>query len=255
MRLLHGDAYQVYIDHEDRLRRSLAEHAESGRPLNEWHRTFFLDASLKPTRDAVLDIDYTRGPNSEVPHAAMPPLYSPGDLEENRQLISSFVTDLTFIPDDGNPCRTVAQRHEVVRDIPIQSALERLIVPLHIDDPEDSWKYLQIRLQTQRYLESHPDATCTVYRMRPQVTDFERTLTRSGNIEPYQGANLPTGYEGDRTIFDRGKLTIQIYEYARVYSRVNDGRGDVLAINVPQIAIVLPPRIAAGMVAQDQGGV
>ena len=247
------DKYQVYIDHEDRLRHSLAEHAESGRPLNEWRRTFFLDASLKPTRDAVLDIDYTRGPAPNIPHAAMPPLYSQEDLDENRQLIRDFVSGLSFVPDEGDPRRTAAQRHGVVRDIPIHSAFERLIVPLRIDDPADSWSYLQIRLQIQRYLESHPDATCTVYRMRPHVTDFERTLTRKGNIEPYQGANQSTGYRGDRSIFDRGQMTIQMYEYARVYSRDNDERGDVLATNVPQISIVLPPEIAAGMVVQSQG--
>ena len=247
------DAYQVYIDHEDQLRRSLAEHAESGRPLNEWRRTFFLDASLKPTRDAVLDIDYTRGPAPNAPLAAMPPIYSPEDLEENRQLIRSFVAGLSFVPDDGDHRRTVAQRHEVASNVPVQSAFEHLIMPLRIEGAADSWSYLQIRLQIQRYLEFHPSASCTVYRMRPQATEFDRMLTRSGNIEPFQGPNPRTGYRGDRTIFDRGQLTIQIYEYARVFARVRDRRGEVLATNVPQIAIILPPEIAVGMVAQSQG--
>ena len=80
-------------------------------------------------------------------------------------------------------------------------------------------------------------------------------LTGSGNIEPYQGPNPGTGYRGDREIFDKGQLTIQIYEFARIYSRAGDQRGNVLATNVPQIAIVLPPEIAVGMVAQSQGAV
>ena len=137
----------------------------------------------------MLDIDYTRGPSPNVPHEAMPPLYSPEDLEENRRLIRNFVTGLPFVPDEGDPRRTVAQQHEVVRDVPARSAFERLIVPLRIEEPADSWSYLQIRLQIQRYLESHPNALCTVYRMRPHATDFERTLTKDGNIETYQGAN------------------------------------------------------------------
>ena len=249
------DAYEVYIDHEDRLRKSLAEHAKSGRPLNEWRRTFFLDASLKPTRDAVLDIDYTKGPDPNVPHAAMPPLYSPEDLEGNRQLISNFVKDLAFVPDEGDSRRTDAQRHEVARSISMQSAFEHLIVPLRIESAEDWWNYLQIRLQIQRYLELHPNAICTVYRMRPQATDTARMLTENGNIEPYQGANRPTGYRGDRTIFESGRLTIQIYRYAKVYSRGDDERGEVLATNVPQIAVVLPPEIAVAMVAQNQSEV
>jgi hypothetical protein len=243
------DAYQVYIDHEDRLRRSLAEHSAAGRPLSEWRRAFFLDVSLKPTRDNVLDIDYTRGPEPNDPHEAMPPIYSPDDLQENARLISDFIASLTFAPDDGDQRRTTAQRHQVARGIPLRTAFENLIIPLRISDPVDSWKYLQIRLQIQRYLESRPDAICSVYRMRPQVTDFKRTLTQVGNIEPYQGANAPTGYRGDRTILDPGVLTIQIYRY----SRVEDRNDEVLATDVPQIAVVLPPDIATGMVAQSQG--
>lgn len=246
------DAYQVYIDHEERLRRSLAEHAKSGRPLNEWRRAFFLDASLKPTRDAVLDIDYTGGPVPNVPYAAMPPLYSPEDLEGNRQLIDNFVKGLSFVPDEGDSRRTDSQRHEVARSISMQSAFEHLIVPMQIESAEDSWTYLQIRLQIQRYLETDPNALCTVYRMRPRATDTERTLTKSGSIEPYQGANRPTGYRGDRKIFESGQLAIQIYRYAKVYSRGDGGEGDVLATNVSQIAIVLPPEIAVEMVAQNQ---
>ena len=218
------DAYQVYIDHEDRLRRSLAEHAAAGMPLNEWRRTFFLDASLKPTRDAVLDIDYTRGPEANVPHEAMPPLDSPDDLEENRQLIGNFTADLLFSPDEGDPRRTESQRHEVARGVLARSAFERLVVPLRIGDPVDSWSYLQLRLQIQRYLESHPNATCTIYRMRPQASDFVRGLTRGNKIEPYQGPNQATGYAGDRAIFENGELTIQIYQYARVYGREDDQR-------------------------------
>ena len=243
------DAYQVYIDHEERLKRSLAEHALAGKPLSEWRRTFFLDASLKPTRNVVLSNDYTRGPDANVPHEAMPPLNSQEDLEENRRLIRSFVADLAFAPDDGDPRRTVAQRHYVAREISAQTAFEQLIVPLRIDDPTDSWSYLQIRLQIQRYLEDHPDTMCTVYRMRPNAPEFERTLTKDGKIEPYQGANSRTGYSGDRTIFDRDRLTIQLYEY----SRVSDRKGNVLSTEVPQIAIVLPPDIAVGIVAQRQG--
>ena len=246
-------AYKAYIDHEDQLRRSLAEHAKTDRPLSEWRRTFFLDASLKPTRDAVLDIEYTRGPRPNIPYAAMPPLYSPEILIENRQLISTFLNDLKFVPDNGDPRRTISQRHEVVRNLTINSVFEHLIVPLRIESVEDSWLFTQIRLQIQRFLESHPTALCTIYRMRPGATDTERTLTKNGKIEPFQGANSRTGYKGDRTVFEKGRLTIQIHNYAKVYSRSDSGKGEVLATYVPQIAIVLPPDIAVGMVVQSQG--
>lgn len=246
------DAYHVYIDHEDRLRRSLANHVNTGRPLNEWRRAFFLDTSLKPTRDNVLDIDYTRGPEPNVPHDAMPPIYSPDDLNENRVIINTFLPRYQFVPNEGDPRRTIAQRHLVARNVPLRDSFENLLIPLRIMDPVDSWKYLQIRLQIQRYLESQPNSVCSVYRMKPEFTDFERTLRENdGKIEPYQGANAATGYPGDSKIYDQGILTIQIYQFSQVKQRVT---GAVLATNVPEIAVVLPPEIAVGMVVQNQGG-
>lgn len=241
-------AYQAYIDHEDRLRQSLADHAAAGRPLTDWRRTFFLAAALKPTRDAVLDIDYSRGPSSHTPYDAMPPLDSPEDLEENRRLVERLIAGLEFMPDEGDSRRTPAQTHQIARNVSTRTAFEHLIVPMRISDPVDSWTFLQIRLQIQRYLESRSDSLCTVYRMRPNY-EVRRTLARDSKIEPYQGANAPTGYPGDRQIFDRERLTIQIHEY----SRIDDRGGNLLATQVPQIAIVLPPQMVHGMVAQMQG--
>ena len=240
------DAYHAYIGHEEQLKRSLAEHVDTGRPFNEWLRAFFLDPSLKPTRAAVLSNDYTRGPKPKVPHEAMPPLNSQEYLDQNRRLIGEFADSLAFVPDDGDPRRTAGQTHQVSRGVSAQTAYEQLIVPLRIDDSADWWNYLQIRLQIASYLDDHPDAVCTVYRMRPGATEFGRTLNGAGKIVPYQGADSRTGYRGDRTIFDPDRLTIQIYQH----SRVLDQEGNVLATEVPQIAIVLPPEIAVGMVAQ-----
>ncbi len=86
--------------------------------------------------------------------------------------------------------------------------------------------------------------------MKPDFTDFERTLREDGKIEPYQGANPATGYPGDSKIYDLGILTIQIYRF----SKVNKRTGAVLATNVPEIAVILPPEIAVGLVVQNQGG-
>lgn len=244
------DAYQVFIMHEELLKRSLAEHLNSGRPLSEWVRLFFLHDSLKPTRDAVLAINYTRGPKPKVPHAATPPLNSQECLEEHRRLIGKFLADLVFAPDDGDPRRTEAQRHLVSREISAKTAYEQLIAPLRIGNPTDAWNYLQIRLVIKRYLEDHPNTVCTAYLMRPGVPEFEGILTGDGRIEPYEGKTPRTGYKGDKAIFDPGRLTIQIYQH----SRVLDQEGNVLATDVPQIAIVLPPEIAVGIVAQRQGG-
>ena len=244
------DAYQGYIDHEDQLRDSLAKHAAAGKPLNEWRRAFFLDASLKPTRDNVLDIDYTRGAKANIPYAAMPPIYSTEDLNINRQLIEEFISGLQLQSEDQYSHLPSSQKHKVARNIRTQEVFENLIVPLRINDHVDSWNYLQIRLQIQRFLESNPEAFCTVYRMRPGALEVERSLRpESDKIEAFQGANPSTGYEGDRSIFDQNILTIQIHRY----SKIRDQNGNTLATDVCQVAVILPEQIALTMVAQNQG--
>ena len=47
-------AYRDYVIHEEDVRESLIAHEETGKPLDAWRRAFFLDRSLKPTRDNVL---------------------------------------------------------------------------------------------------------------------------------------------------------------------------------------------------------
>ena len=46
------------------------------------------------------------------------PYTPPKTSKKTVKMIRSFVTGLSFAPDDGDPRRTVAQRHEVVRDVP-----------------------------------------------------------------------------------------------------------------------------------------
>ena len=238
-----SDAYRAYIDHEDRLRESLVQHAAGGQPLSEWRRAFFLDARLKPTRDTVLDTGYSRGTKPDTPYDAMPPIYSANDLEENQQLIQGFIDSLQFIETDTH--LPPAQSHKVARDILTKKVLEGLLVPLKIVDPKDSLNFFSIRLQIQCFLESQPDDTCTVYLMRPNI-ESERTLDVAGKIEAYQGANPATGYRGDRFLYDRNSLTVQIHRYAQV----KDREGRLLANDVPLISVVLPSNIVKSMVVQ-----
>jgi hypothetical protein len=246
------DAYQVYIEHEDDLRRRLAEHSAAGRPLAEWRRLFFLDSNLKPTRDNVLDVDYTRGPEADRFYTPLPPLYSADDLQENRQLINCFIQGLQLMPDKGDARRTPAQKHMVASGVSLKNVLEKLLVPLRVNDPADSMIFLQILLQVQRYLESNPVATCTIYQMRPMRTDEKRSLDEGGRLQPYQGANSPTGYPGDLKIRDEGRITIQIHHIETVFQ--DTGSRVEVAKDVPVIGIVLPLDVARGMVVQNQGG-
>ena len=82
--------------------------------------------------------------------------------------------------------------------------------------------------------------------------DDYRSLADDGRIEPFQGANRPTGYPGDRQIRDRDGVTIQVHQFATVYQ--DSTRRNVVALDVPLVAVVLPGDVARGLVVQRQGG-
>ena len=245
-----ADAYRGIIEHEDDLRQRLAIHSATGRSLAEWGRLFFLDTTLRPTRDNVLDIDYSRGPEPNKWHTPLPPLYSPRDLGENQNVVAKFMSTVALLPDEGDPRRTLAQRHDVARNVPLGHVLENLVVPLRITEPDDALNFFAIKLQFQRYLEGHPDAMCTVYRMRPAITDELRSLYE-GRINPYQGANERTGYPGDMQTRDPARVTVQIHHISTIYESVESKVQ--MATSVPVIGINIPPAVARSMVVQDQG--
>ena len=100
------DAFQFYVEHEADIRRRLQEHRDTGRPLSEWRRAFFLDSGLRPTRRQVLDLDYRQDVISDdwfwpkVPHG------TPESLEANRQTVRAFNQRLSWTEAPGDPRRT-----------------------------------------------------------------------------------------------------------------------------------------------------
>ncbi|MFC2026408.1 Z1 domain-containing protein [Chloroflexota bacterium] len=247
------DSYESLVEHEDDLMGRLANYCVSGSPLTEWRRIFFLDRRLKPTRDSVLDVDYERGPTTNEWYAPLPPLYSLEDLNTNRGLVDEFLRSLSLEPDSGDERRTQAQRHLVATGVPLMDVLASLLIPLRVTDPDDAADLLCIMLQIQRYLEEHPESTCTIYHMRPTMATSERrSLGGDGRINPFQGANLPTGYPGDRAIKASQGVSIQIHKLPTVYeSRQSEV---IVAEDVPIIGIWFPGEISRGIVIQDQGG-
>ena len=241
-----NDVYQKYIDHEDRLRKSLDKHASTGKPLSEWRRVFFLNKSLKPTRDSVLGIKYSRGVKPNRPYDAMPPLHSIESLNENKRLVKNFIKSFQFSNDDVPNNFTLSQRHKLNKNIPVKYLLEKLLVPLKIHDPQDSLNFFTIIFQIKRFLENNPDSKCTAYLMRNEAKP-ERTV-KNERIEAHQGRNPSNGYRGDRSLYSKDTLTVQIHEF----SKIKDSGGSVLAVDVPIIALSLPTYIARGLIDQQQ---
>jgi hypothetical protein len=242
------------VDHEGGLRKQLGEHAETGEDLRKWRRAFFLDPSLRPTRHQVIDLQPVRGAFSDQWFASTVPHAPDEAVEVNRRAVGVFLEALegTFQRDAGDSRRTDPQIH-LTAAVPLQSTYEELLTQVRLADPRDSAQWAGLLLQVGRYLEQHPDAVCTVYRMS-QGQPRERSIDGAGEIPNlFQGANYDESvtprqmvYPGDREIHSNGQLTVQIHTLD-----VKDGATTV-ARDVPAITVWVPRAMAAAWLSQVQ---
>jgi Z1 domain len=247
-------AYEAYVDHEERLRKQLREHRATGKSLRDWRRAFFLDANLRPTRNSIIDVDLQRGSFSDEWYAPKTP-HEPTGLPTNRAVVSSFLASLErqWRPDEGDARRTPTMVHNVARGVSLDRVHRDLLTQLRSTGVSDSPRFTGLLLQIARYLENHPDARCTVYRMSPSE-QRERSLDGDGEIPNlFQGANYDETkdpreetYPGDRLILTPGQLTVQIHMLT-----VKDG--DRRIDEVPAVAVWVPAAMARDWVVQQQG--
>ena len=240
-------AYERYVRHEEDIRERLEAHAQTGRPLTEWKREFFLTSQLKPTRRSVLGLDYVRMafgdewwyPDS--PHEA--------DLEVNRRVVADFVGSLRLVPDSGHPDRTDIQQHQVDQKASLAKAFDQLLTQYTVAALDDSQRFTTLRILIQDYLEEHPSALCSVYVMssggtRERSVDADERIVNlfQGPSPDAKGATYP----GDRQIRRPEGVTIQLHRL-----RIKEPSGERID-DVPTIAIWIPRAISQDLVTQAQ---
>ena len=246
------NAYHHYIIHEEDVRERLVVHDQTGKPLNEWKRAFFLDSQLKPTRQNVLDIEYIRVNSSARWYEPKAPHDSTEAIETNRTIVRKFCKKLSFGEDEGHPQRTKAQIHDVDTNVLLKDLYEELLVPFRVTRSVDSQKFTGVCLQIDAYLDSYPNALCTVFHMgkgEPRV----RSLNDKGEIlRLFQGKNPDRGpviYPGDRSKKTPRCVTVQIHNLELV---PKDGPS---FLDVPTIVVWLPKDISQDSLVQNQGGI
>jgi hypothetical protein len=135
----------------------------------------------------------------------------------------------------------------------LSSAYEQLLTLLLFTRPNDSQAFTGLLLQAQKYLESHPDARCTIYQMSPNETRRRAVNEDNEIVNLYQGA-YPVSprerrgdiYPGDMHIHSADGLTIQLHTLT-----LHRDESDI-ATNVPTVAIWVPGQMARGWLVQDQ---
>ncbi len=253
------DAFQFYVEHEEDIRRRLQEHRNTGQPLSEWRRAFFLDSGLRPTRRQVLDLDYRQDVISDdwfwpkVPHG------TPESLEANRQTVRAFNQRLSWTEAPGDPRRTPDQIHLIADDVSLQQAYEELLMPLRLTEARDSQIFTGLLLQVEAYLEDHRNATCTIYQMS-QGNSRLRSVNEEDEIPTlFQGANYAdaahrdTIYPGDERERGLQGVTIQIHTLeVRKGGQGPRGQGPLIANEVPAVAVWIPRNMAEDWLVQEQ---
>lgn len=242
--------YVSYVDHEEDIRARLVAHRETGRPLVEWRRAFFLDRAFRPTRRSVLDLDYLQSIISDAWFTPVAPHDSDDAVASNREVVREFTDRLEFQPAPGHPGRTPIQRHHLA-DVPLLEAYERLLTRLRFTRAEDSQRFTGLLLQVKEYLDANPDATCGIYRMSGGV-ERQRALSPADEVDQlFQGPNPDrTGaiYPGDRAIRRENGLTIQLHSLGLARTP----RGAVELPDVPTVGVWVPHEMGRGWLVQEE---
>lgn len=245
------NAYEEYVDHEEDVRARLIAHRDANRPLSEWKRAFLLSPTLNPTRQNLLDVGYIHGTMRNDWYFPRGPHASPGAVAENQRVVGSFLSILTMQPDTGHADRTVNQRHEVAENVSLRLAFDQLLTRIRTVRMNDSLRFYLVLMEVRAWLDTHPDATCSVYRMSPGE-QRERSLNSNGDMRTLQQGPLKRGsttiYPGDFHIRAASGLTIQIH-----YLTMHNADGNLIGTDIPTLAVWVPDEFANPFYIQNQG--
>lgn len=247
-------AFQEYVEHEEDVRAELERFAHARRPLSEWRREFFLSRQFRPTRDNVISVAYQRvrlGDDWVYPDG---PHDSPGAVAENRHVFETFIASRRFIEHTDQDLRRDSPRNLILRDVGLRLVHEELLTRYRVSRLEDSLRVGPLLRLVQLHLMRRPDDVCTVFlmgngqrRQRGYEDDRIKQLFQ-GRQYAVQGGQRIVTYPGDRELRGRQGLTIQMS-----YLDIGDP-GNLIAENVPQIAVWIPAEMAHDTLIQPQGG-
>ncbi|MCW5909534.1 MAG: alpha-1,4 polygalactosaminidase [Cyclobacteriaceae bacterium] len=217
------DTYIKYVEHEEDMRRRLAEHEASGRSLNEWYREVFLSSDLNLARTNIFSNEFERTITGGEWNVIKIPHYSQQIVSSNQDAASTFIANAQFDRTGRIPTLRTS----------LSSVYDELLNLLRFTSPADVGDYTAILYALSRHLEEVPDETCTVFLMSNFENPRERTLNPENNQinQLFQGRS--SNYEGDRAILDNG-ITFQIH----ILNLLQEDR--IVFSNVPAIATHIP---------------
>ena len=252
------NAFQRYLASEEDIRFQLAQHRDTGQPLSVWRRQFFSPRNLRPTRESVVDISYLRIPIPTGWHYPSGPHDTQEAIRDNGELFMRMRAQLPFVQHNGLDLRQNSPRNQVAANLRLQMVHEELLSAYRFPRPEDTEKFAALLRIIQVWLVDHPNDQCSVFLMGNGQTRA-RGYSNNNIDQPFQGAQYaqqPGGgrqrtYPGDRDVREATGISVQL-QYLTLHEAGNNA--NILAQDVPFIAIYIPPEMAQDQVQQPQGG-
>ena len=247
------DSYEDYVEHEELMRSELKRVAQRGESLRTWRRRFILDPGLNPCRRSVILDPYTRSSMSGGWTRQIGTIITPETRAANMQLLEKLLRDLDLKDDQSYAARTPAQQHQVDRSVPLQKLFDAL-VEYRLEDPRDTASFTGLLITLAEGLRQNPNATATVYRMRPNApVGTRRVKDESGEIDQFQQGPTATAgggksYPGDAFFAAPDKVSLQVHVYDLTLN------GKPFAKSVPLITVNVPTALATAWLVQVQPG-
>lgn len=206
-----ADVFEHYVEHEQHLRAQLVDSDDAGESLADWKRKMLLDPAFKPTRRAVIDIDYSHErvrPNrwASLDHVPTEDSAS-GPLEElwGRHAVRA-------VNDSRDERRGQANLRS---QVPLREIVEALLDWVGPDQigtrgspaAADVVRANQLALLFQVRMDEDPSLVADLYLM--DSGDVRSRTATGGSVD------LPTGrsrnYPGDDQFFTEGLTSIQLH--------------------------------------------
>ncbi len=211
------DAFTDYVKHEESIRGSIRHHLEDGKTLKEWRRTYFLDQSLKPTRNSVILLEMYQSKGRGGWITPDHPFEDSEIVSDNREVVDEIIAEFDFIrygEEGWNENQIVPAFSD---DIRLSDVLGK-IGQLRYKWPDDNLQHSALMLGLERLATEEPDMRCSFYALSGPWSGVSAVRTLSDKVPPkiknlFQGKNAKTNYPGARALISAETITFQLHRY------------------------------------------
>ena len=234
------DAFTDYVSHEESIRGSIRRNLKQGKTLKEWRRSYFLDQSLKPTRNSVILLEMYQSKGRGGWIIPEHPFVDPEIVSDNRDLVDNIIESFNFTEyrEYGwNDKQAVPSFSDEI----ILANLLPLIGQFRYKLPDDNLQHSALMLGLERLLIDEPGLYCSFYAFSGPWSGVDAVRSLSDKEPPkirnlFQGKNETTNYPGARALTSAETVTFQLHRYDIQTSDKKRTIKDVpiLAVHIPE---------------------